>query len=48
MIEIILANFATQINNEFLPKMLEKNDGHIVTISSMAGKVGLNLLTDYW
>ncbi len=37
-----------QINQQFLPRMLEKNEGHVVTIASMAGKLGSNLLTDYW
>ncbi|OMJ87467.1 hypothetical protein SteCoe_10798 [Stentor coeruleus] len=32
---------------EFLPKMIENDKGHIVTIASLAGIVGLNRLTDY-
>lgn len=32
---------------QFLPKMLEKNKGHIVTIASCAGIVGVCGLTDY-
>lgn len=31
----------------FLPKMIEKNHGHIVAMSSIAGLVGLNNLTPY-
>uniref|UniRef100_A0A6A7FZ56 Short-chain dehydrogenase/reductase 3 n=2 Tax=Hirondellea gigas TaxID=1518452 RepID=A0A6A7FZ56_9CRUS len=31
----------------FLPAMLKSNSGHIVTIASMAGKVGVNKLIDY-
>jgi len=31
----------------FLPKMIEKNHGHIINISSMAGLVGVNGLADY-
>ncbi|XP_038068935.1 17-beta-hydroxysteroid dehydrogenase 13-like [Patiria miniata] len=31
----------------FLPGMLEANDGHIVSIASMAGKQGSHRLTDY-
>ena len=31
----------------FLPKMLEKNEGHIVALSSIAGVVGLNNLVPY-
>jgi len=32
---------------EFLPGMLEKNKGHIVTIASIAGHFGVNGLADY-
>lgn len=32
---------------EFLPKMIEKNHGHIVTIASVAGFIGVNGLADY-
>jgi all-trans-retinol dehydrogenase (NAD+) len=32
---------------EFLPAMLQANSGHIVTVSSMAGKVGNPYMTDY-
>jgi len=32
---------------EFLPSMLKKNHGHIVTIASVAGLVGVNGLADY-
>lgn len=31
----------------FLPKMMENNHGHIVTIASMAGHIGANGLVDY-
>lgn len=31
----------------FLPKMMEKNHGHIVAMSSIAGLVGLNNLVPY-
>jgi all-trans-retinol dehydrogenase (NAD+) len=32
---------------EFLPSMLAANSGHVVTIASMAGKVGNPMMTDY-
>jgi all-trans-retinol dehydrogenase (NAD+) len=32
---------------EFLPSMLEKNKGHIVTIASVAGLGGVSKMTDY-
>ncbi|XP_044272425.1 estradiol 17-beta-dehydrogenase 11 [Tribolium madens] len=41
----ILAHFWTV--KAFLPHMIEKNHGHIVTIASMAGFVGINKLVDY-
>ncbi|KJH53317.1 hypothetical protein DICVIV_00440 [Dictyocaulus viviparus] len=31
----------------FVPAMMESNHGHIVTIASMAGKVGVSGLVDY-
>lgn len=31
----------------FLPKMIEKNQGHIVALSSVAGLTGLNNLVPY-
>jgi len=31
----------------FLPAMLSSNSGHVVTIASMAGKIGVNKLIDY-
>lgn len=36
-----------QTTKAFLPKMLEKNHGHIVTIASMAGHVGIAKMVDY-
>ncbi|CAI5450361.1 unnamed protein product [Caenorhabditis angaria] len=39
------ANFYTAKN--FLPAMLDKNHGHVVTIASMAGKTGCVGLVDY-
>ena len=36
-----------QTIRSFLPGMLEANDGHIVSIASMAGKQGSHRLTDY-
>ncbi|CAB3230934.1 unnamed protein product [Arctia plantaginis] len=41
----ILAHFWTV--KAFLPAMIEQNDGHIVTIASMAGHVGVAKLVDY-
>ncbi|XP_050348098.1 estradiol 17-beta-dehydrogenase 11-like [Nymphalis io] len=41
----ILAHFWTV--KAFLPAMMEHNDGHIVTIASMAGQVGVAKLVDY-
>ncbi len=32
---------------EFLPEMMRKNEGHIVSIASMAGHFGVNGLVDY-
>lgn len=37
----------TQILKAFLPAMMEKNHGHIVTIASIAGLIGAYQLTDY-
>ncbi|KAH9516683.1 hypothetical protein DERF_007408 [Dermatophagoides farinae] len=31
----------------FLPRMIERKSGHIVTIASLAGELGVALLTDY-
>ena len=31
----------------FLPKMIKKNSGHIVTVASAAGLVGVSGLADY-
>lgn len=41
----IIAHFWTV--KAFLPKMMEKNHGHIVTIASLAGHVGIGKLVDY-
>lgn len=41
----ILAHFWT--TKAFLPGMIEKDHGHIVTIASMAGYVGIKKLVDY-
>ncbi|CAH2229974.1 jg14044 [Pararge aegeria aegeria] len=41
----ILAHFWTV--KAFLPAMIEQNEGHIVTIASMAGHVGVAKLVDY-
>lgn len=38
---------AFQTAKAFLPAMIEHNDGHIVTIASMAGHVGVAKLVDY-
>jgi short-subunit dehydrogenase len=39
--------FEMQILKAFLPSMLEHNHGHIVTIASGAGLVGIPNLVDY-
>jgi len=31
----------------FLPEMVQRNEGHLVSIASLAGNVGVNRLTDY-
>lgn len=41
----VLAHFWTV--KAFLPTMIEEGDGHIVTIASMAGYVGVSKLIDY-
>ncbi len=35
------------LGKAFLPSMIEKNHGHVVTIASMAGKFGMAGLCDY-
>ena len=39
--------FCLQTLKSFLPSMLSRNHGHVVTIASMAGIVGVNGLIDY-
>lgn len=41
----ILAHFWTV--RAFLPSMLERNNGHIVTVASMSGKIGTPFLVNY-
>ncbi|KAG5886616.1 hypothetical protein JTB14_037392 [Gonioctena quinquepunctata] len=41
----IIAHFWTA--KAFLPKMIEKDRGHIITIASMAGHIGVPKLVDY-
>lgn len=41
------ALFSSQTTKAFLPAMLEKDHGHIVTIASLAGHVGIAKLVDY-
>jgi len=41
----IMSHFWT--TKAFLPAMLSSNRGHVVTVASMAGKIGVNKLTDY-
>lgn len=41
----VLAHFWT--TKAFLPEMIEAKNGHIVTVASMAGYVGINKLVDY-
>lgn len=36
-----------QVTKSFLPKMIEKDSGHIVTIASIAGHAGIIGLSDY-
>uniref|UniRef100_A0A1I7SAJ8 Hydroxysteroid 17-beta dehydrogenase 11 n=1 Tax=Bursaphelenchus xylophilus TaxID=6326 RepID=A0A1I7SAJ8_BURXY len=38
---------ALKVTKAFLPRMLEKDEGHIVTMASIAGHAGLIGLTDY-
>ena len=35
------------MNKEFLPSMIKKNKGHVVTTASTAGFVGVYRLVDY-
>lgn len=41
----VLAHF--WLTKSFLPGMMERNHGHIVTIASLAGYIGVNKLVDY-
>lgn len=41
----VIAHFWTI--KEFLPSMMERNHGHLVTVASMAAKMGSPLLVDY-
>ncbi|XP_055375803.1 estradiol 17-beta-dehydrogenase 11 [Condylostylus longicornis] len=41
----IMAHFWT--SKAFLPQMIEKDHGHIVTIASLAGHIGISKLVDY-
>jgi len=36
-----------QTTKAFLPKMIENDRGHIATIASLAGHVGISKLVDY-
>lgn len=40
-------SISTQTAKAFLPTMLEKNHGHLVTIASSAGLFGVTGLADY-
>jgi all-trans-retinol dehydrogenase (NAD+) len=43
----IFSFYEIKLLKSFLPDMLDKNDGHIVTIASMAGFFGSSALCDY-
>ena len=36
------------VTRAFLPSMIERGSGHIVTVASAAGLIGVPRLTDYW
>lgn len=44
---LINYSFFPKLLQSFLPSMMEKNHGHIVAMSSMAGVVGLRNLVPY-
>lgn len=39
--------FVFQTTKAFLPDMIDTDNGHIVTVASLAGLVGVNKLVDY-
>lgn len=47
IIIIFIYDFNFQTVKAFLPTMMEKNSGHIVSIASLAGHVGVPKLVDY-
>lgn len=48
MLALILNIFFTKMVQEFLPDMVDRNDGHIVNFSSLAGIGGFPLAVHYW
>ncbi|KAG9480649.1 hypothetical protein GDO78_012227 [Eleutherodactylus coqui] len=42
-----ISKAADQTTRAFLPSMMKKNHGHIVTIASLAGSIGVPFLVDY-
>ncbi|XP_069092143.1 17-beta-hydroxysteroid dehydrogenase 13-like isoform X2 [Pleurodeles waltl] len=42
----VLAHFWT--TRAFLPAMMRNNHGHVVTVASSAGHVGVRFMSDYW